>query len=81
MNAHSDITSAASPASQDAVDIIMDVETMIIRAKDLAQLIFMAGEGILDRKDKNAITAGCDVIDGVLKGALDKLAEVRGRVE
>mgnify|MGYP007011849290 FL=1 len=53
----------AMPEETRDIDDACDVLT---RIKSLNEVLFMAGEGMIDPEMKNAITTQCDVIDDFL---------------
>ena len=64
-------TAAPKAASFDAIDVC----DKLTRIKDLNQLMFMAGEGMLNvsRQHANAICAGSDTISDLLRDVSDLL--------
>lgn len=67
----------AVPAdARDMIDCLYDAETKILRAKDLAELMFMAGESC-HQPAKNALTAGACTLCDVLREALNFLEAAR----
>lgn len=73
MNVHSNNTTDA--VRQEAM---FKARERLTRIKDLNELVFMAGEGMLNtcRKSANAITAGADTISDLLDELGDLLDEV-----
>lgn len=54
-------------------DPIFEARDKLTRIKDLNELVFLAGEGMLSmsRKSANAICAGCDTIGALLSEVCD----------
>ncbi|WP_028034123.1 hypothetical protein [Chelativorans sp. J32] len=71
---HRDSSSAPTSQEPTAENVLFDVRDKLSRIKDLNELIFMAGEGMLgiSRDAANAICAGSDVI----KDALEEVCEM-----
>jgi len=63
-------------SSPDAYDLLTDAESQFLRAKNLAELMCMAGES-LSQPSKNAITAGADTLHDVLAEAIDLLCQAK----
>lgn len=70
MNIDTDNTAALQQQDHDA---LFEARDKLTRIKDLNELVFMAGEGMLDTSEKaaNAICAGCDTIGRLLEEVCD----------
>lgn len=70
MNANEGSTAALHQQDHDA---LFEARDKLTRIKDLNELVFMAGEGMLDTSEKaaNAICAGCDTIGRLLEEVCD----------
>jgi hypothetical protein len=64
-------------------DALFEARNKLSRIKDLNELMFMAGEGMLgiSRQSANAVTAGCDVISDLLKEVCSLLDNEEGGEE
>lgn len=51
-----------------SAETLDQAQTLLLRVRSLNELLYQAGEGMLARNSKtaNAISTGCDVIDGLL---------------
>lgn len=70
MNANEGSTAALQQQDHDA---LFEARDKLTRIKDLNELVFMAGEGMLDTSEKaaNAICTGCDTIGRLLEEVCD----------
>lgn len=72
-------TNDATRATAEALPDLDDVLVKLLCIKDLNELLFMAGEGLIasQREKANAITAGCDVIDDLIGEVKDMLEAIQ----
>jgi len=59
---------------------IGDAQDELCRARELVELLFMAGAGINDRKVAGAITAQCETVDKIFADVRERLDGLRDRM-
>lgn len=84
MNTQPNTTSQAKAASDElwdrAWDLLNGMESKLLRTKNLAEMLWMAGESFVDMDKRNAITTQCDVMQDELRQVLDMRGEMAAMI-